>query len=239
MQERYLGDSHDFIKYALLRHIGCYTGLNIGVNWYLTRPQDVDKPNNKDGEKRHHLGGKEWQTWQALDHELYDQIQYFSAVENRHIASFPKLNILPNCIAYYNTLVSPEARGDWHDKAKAALTHANLVFLDPDNGFEVKSMNKTSMAKYALYSEAAEWFRVGKAVVCIQFARQCNPIKRGEDVREKLCEAAGCTVRLPIIRGRVAPNILFIRLAPEQMVEKVQSALMSFGADNPKIEIIQ
>ena len=59
MQERYLGDSHDFLKYALLRHLSGELGLRLGVDWYLTRPESVDCPGNNDGEKRQHLKGGE------------------------------------------------------------------------------------------------------------------------------------------------------------------------------------
>ena len=36
MRERYLGDSHDFLKYALLRHQSGELGLRLGVNGYAS-----------------------------------------------------------------------------------------------------------------------------------------------------------------------------------------------------------
>jgi len=42
MQEGYLGDSHDFLKYALLRRLHARTGMRLGVNWYRTEPEAVD-----------------------------------------------------------------------------------------------------------------------------------------------------------------------------------------------------
>jgi hypothetical protein len=33
MQLRYLGDSHDYIKFALLRHLHRSLNIRIGVNW--------------------------------------------------------------------------------------------------------------------------------------------------------------------------------------------------------------
>ncbi|HEV2488092.1 MAG TPA: hypothetical protein VGT08_21400 [Terracidiphilus sp.] len=47
MQERYLGDVHDYIKFALLRHLEKALDVRIGVNWYLTDPE-----NNEDGGQR-------------------------------------------------------------------------------------------------------------------------------------------------------------------------------------------
>ena len=42
MQERYLGDVHDFFKYRFLRHLASETSYRIGLNWYRPRLEDVD-----------------------------------------------------------------------------------------------------------------------------------------------------------------------------------------------------
>ena len=39
MQERYLGNVHDYIKFALLRHLHTELKVRIGVNWYPTDPE--------------------------------------------------------------------------------------------------------------------------------------------------------------------------------------------------------
>ena len=84
MQERYLGDSHDFLKYALLRHLHRTLDIRLGVNWYLTRPEHVDKAGNNDGEKRHHLKGG---AWRGIDPDLYDVIAKFDDPAHRAIAN--------------------------------------------------------------------------------------------------------------------------------------------------------
>ena len=235
MQERYLGDSHDFIKYALLRHLHRETGLRIGLNWYLTRPEDVDRPGNNDGEKRHHLKSKNWQDWDA---DLLERLRDFEKPTERQIGRFSGSGILPADTCYFDELVPKEDRQGWHQRAQSALANADLVFMDPDNGFEVKSMSKNSAPKYSMYSEVADWWASGKAVVSIQFARQCNPIVRGQEVRAKLCQIANTNSEMPIIRGRVAPNILFITLSPIEMVPRLKAAITSFAGNGPKVEII-
>ncbi|SDD85026.1 hypothetical protein SAMN05444678_12615 [Sphingomonas sp. YR710] len=235
MQERYLGDSHDFLKYALLRHIGRSLGIRIGVNWYLTDPERVDKAGNNDGEKRHHLNGKDWR---SVDPELFDLIGMFADPSNRKIEYVEGWNVLPANTVYFDTHVPTIDRHGWYDASQGALTDADLVFLDPDNGFEVKSMTSKTAPKYAFYREAAGYLDAGKMVISIQFARQCDPVQRGLQTRETLCELSQSDNPLPIVRGRVAPNILFLALAPSAMVEPLAAAMTEFAGSSAKTDII-
>lgn len=236
MQERYLGDSHDFIKYALLRHLHWTLGVTIGVNWYLTKPDDVDASSNKDGEKRHHLRGGDWERW---DPELFQSIRQFSDKSQRRIASVEKAGILPSNTIYFEELVSRDGRNEWHNRARSALSPTDLVFLDPDNGFEIKSMTRKSSPKYAMFAEAADYYRAGKIVVGIQFARQCDPIQRAKETKAKLDAECGAKNLLSVVRGRVAPNILFISLAPSIYMAQMASALRSFADNSSKVELIE
>ena len=57
---------------------------------------------------------------------------------------------------------------------KAAQSGADLVFLDPDNGLEVKSHGPRSKwrCKYATYAEVNDYLAAGKQVVPYQHARR-------------------------------------------------------------------
>lgn len=236
MQERYLGDSHDFIKYALLRHLSNDLELRLGVNWYLTFPEDVDKKGNNDGEKRHHLKGKDWL---GLDPDLFKKIKYFDNPENRKLENISKQAILPAQSIYFADPAPKTDRYVWHQKALGVLNTADLVFLDPDNGFEVKTMSRKTSPKYAFYGEMADYLRVGKIVLVIQFARQCSPFKRGEEVRQKLREVTRAPQQLPIIRGRVAPNILFFLMGPKGLNQNLKNSLVNFTKLSSKVELIE
>ncbi len=235
MQERYLGDSHDFIKYALLRHFAAELGLRLGINWYLTRPEEVDKPGNNDGGKRHHLKGG---TWRETDPELFDRLALFDDPELRSLENVAALEILPANTAYHSVPVPVEGRADWQGDAMKSLADSDLVFLDPDNGFEVPSKSRRTAPKYATFQEAADYYRCGKLVVGIQFARQCDPIQRAADVRTTLMAAAGAVSPLPVVRARVAPNILFVTIAPAQMHAATLRALNTFSQACSKAELI-
>ena len=235
MQERYLGDSHDFIKYALLRHLHRSLNVRLGVNWYLTEPEHVDKQGNSDGEKRHHLKGG---AWQASDPDLFERIGALADPALRRIQYLLGSGILPPRTVFFADVISLSGRPEWHHAALARLADCDLVFLDPDNGFQVDSMSSRTAAKYALFSEAADYYRAGKIVISIQFARQCDPIQRGRDVRSALARVCGASAEIPVIRGRLAPNILFVTVAPPEKSELVARALETFVASCCKVEVI-
>lgn len=236
MQERYLGDSHDFLKYALLRHLSKSLDLRIGVNWYLTTPDQVDRPGNNDGEKRHHLKGG---VWRDADAELFGKVGKFDTVADRKLSNVASWEILPPDTCYFAAHVPADDRGSWHQNAIAELQPADLIFLDPDNGFEVTSMTARTRPKYSLFSEAADYVAAGKSVVAIQFARQCDPVQRAIDIRSKLVSLVGSSADVPVIRGRVAPNLLFFSIVPGANRERWRRALLDFEMNCAKAEIIE
>ena len=236
MQERYLGDSHDFLKYALLRHLSKSLELRIGVNWYLTTPDQVDRPGNNDGEKRHHLKGG---VWRDADAELFEKIGKFDTVADRKLSNVASWEILPPDTCYFAAHVPADDRGSWHQNAIAELQPADLIFLDPDNGFEVTSMTARTRPKYSLFSQAADYVAAGKSVVAIQFARQCDPVQRAIDIRIKLVSLVGSPADFPVIRGRVAPNLLFFSIVPGANRERWRRALLDFEMNCAKAEIIE
>ncbi|MBK9011117.1 hypothetical protein [Novosphingobium sp.] len=235
MQERYLGDCHDFLKYALLRHLNASLGVRLGINWYLTKPEAVDRPGNNDGEKRHHLKGG---IWHATDPELLQGLRGFEDRARRTFTNVAAWDLLPPDTAYFDDEVSSVDRSSWHRRSLDALASTDLVFLDPDNGFEVQSMTRRTTPKYALFNEAQEHFAAGKAVVAIQFARQCDPLARAQTIRAELEERCGPVARLPVIRGRVAPNILFFTLAHTANESAISDALSAFAAKCGKVDLI-
>jgi len=225
MQERYLGDSHDFMKYALLRTLNKELGLSLGINWYLTDPNKVDPIGNNDGEKRHHLKGGVWKSWDA---DLFEKIEVLQNPKFRSLDNVSKFDILPKNTIYYTQEVPSVDRAEWHRIGLHKLKHQDVVFLDPDNGFQVKSMTTKRAPKYTLYSEFADYFRQGQSVLAIQFARQCNPIERAKNtvmlIRKNLNEPC----EISILRGRLAPNLLFIMISQSGSLVKMNNVLKTF-----------
>lgn len=251
MQERYLGDSHDFVKYALLRAVASEVRLPLGVNWYLTRPEEVDRPDSNDGEMRHHFGNPDWK---KLDKELLELLTPFQDPKERKLNKLQRSGALHSETIYFGEQVPGQdgirvqktdrvqKRKEWHGRAFEALKNCDLIFLDPDNGFEVRSMRPKTEPKYTLRTEALQYLAAGKAVITIQFTGRCNPAIRGKQVMGLLKEAALSTGGeiLPTVLGRVAPNILFITLAPKKLASPISAAIENFADRMPeKIKIIR
>ena len=225
MQERYLGDVHDYVKFAFLRHLQKALKVRIGLNWYLTDPE-----NNGDGGMRSFLEHPEWK---SLDQSLFEKLRPYLDPELRTLQNFERDEILPKNTLYYKCKVSSEdGRTIWHENAVSALSEAGLIFLDQDNGFEVQKM-KGRTHKYAKYSEAAEYYQHGKIVVGIQFAGRRKPEVLGKKIRCELAQRTSCSSEVPVLHTHVTPNILFITVCPNNRIEEVSTALKSFAAKSP------
>ena len=57
MQERYLGDIHDYYKFLFLKFLSLNLKEQIGLNWYLVDPKEISlkEVEKNDGEKRAYL----------------------------------------------------------------------------------------------------------------------------------------------------------------------------------------
>ncbi len=175
--------------------------------------------------------------WKSLDEALLEKLRPFEKQEYRTLENFEKDRILPEDTLYFKRKVSAmDGRLKWHTQAISALSQADLIFLDQDNGFEIEPrsmMGKTH--KYALYSEAVDYFNRGKIVIGIQFAAKVKPSDRVEEVRKRFAQFKCCATDIAALRGRVTPNILFFTISPPECVEKVRGALAAFEAESPVV----
>ena len=147
MKDQYVGDIGDYPKLGLLRVIE-KAGFSIGVNWYLTAPDG-----GKDGRKAGYLN----KACDTPDTVLFNALQGIR--KERSIEAIEKSNLLTNT-KYFNEELDSVYRKSWHEKAILHLCGQDIIFLDPDNGFEVKSVNPHFLNgnKYITYDEAADYF---------------------------------------------------------------------------------
>ena len=168
MQNRYAGDVGDFGKFGLLRHLLNNSPYTLAINWYLF----PDENHNQDGQYTGYLKNAEYR---MCDPELHDRLAKVVA-SIRNVQALENAGILSSSTLYYsdiadfyidhpaNTkddrLIRKSRRNSWKNKAITTLSTADFLFLDPDNGLEIKSCPTTSRkksAKYAYYDEINEF----------------------------------------------------------------------------------
>ena len=133
MQDRYVGDIGDFVKFALLRALS--SGRSLGVAWYL-HPDEGPR-----GDGRHTDYLKRPDDWRSLDEVLFDSLKHIVA-ERRCVASVQEASLLKNAVYSGKRLDIAEVpwrqrtrwRKNWFEQVRQQLACCDLVFADPDNG---------------------------------------------------------------------------------------------------------
>lgn len=169
MQDRYSGDVGDFGKFSLLRNLLPQNEFKLGVVWYLC----PNESHNNDGRHIEYLDKNEYLT---CDINLRNKLKDITG-NKRSVQGLEQSKILPvNTIFFSEKLdfhiknlsqsqhdkaARLNNRLKWFNNAVDAVSNCNAVFLDPDNGLEIKSCNKMSMiksGKFAYYTEVSRLF---------------------------------------------------------------------------------
>ena len=177
MKNQYFGDINDYRKYGLIRSILETSPLEIMVAWMLT-PDD----GSTDGQHTAYLDnpGK----WHSYDPELFDTLgQILSDKNNRNISRIEQTDLLGSS-GFYSSRVPDDAlqRNRWFNVLVKASQNYDLVFLDPDNGIEIKSKpyGKKHSSKYLYWHEIRALWESGKSLLIYQhFIRE----KRNQFIR--------------------------------------------------------
>ena len=133
MQDRYVGDIGDYVKYGLLRAIRGTRRL--GVAWYL----HPDAGPAGDGKHTAYLQHPD--EWRHLDSELFDALKEV-VHDRRSVAAIQESRILGDAVFALDRLDVAEVklhdrerwRSRWFRRVRRQLTGCDLVFADPDNG---------------------------------------------------------------------------------------------------------
>ena len=136
MQNRYVGDMGDFVKYGLLRAIR--GAKRLGVAWYLHPDAGPS------GHGRHITYLEHPCEWRELDPKLFDTLKGVTKLgaNGRSVANIQRSGILGDAAFAAGPLefagVKPRDRKrwrhSWFDRIKRQLVDCDLVFADPDNG---------------------------------------------------------------------------------------------------------
>lgn len=160
MQDRYAGDVGDYGKLALLRAMEAQ-GFKLGINWYRTETAAYEI--HDDGKYRIP------KVFAECDPQLSAALNaIFDSADSRSVQKLEQANLL-RCKYFVHDLVprANQERFDWHRQALAHFADCDLVFLDPDNGLNVKSVKPGSQksVKYVWIDEITDYVRAKKSVI--------------------------------------------------------------------------
>jgi hypothetical protein len=170
MKNQYFGDVNDWRKYLILRRL-LRAGLTVTVGWMLT-PDD----GSRDGARRSYLSDLRNR---LADPELFDWLADWSRSgaprDIRHIEA-------SGLLAGARFLSDPigdaaEERGQWFDRLARVADGSDLIFLDPDNGLQTKSVarGRRRSSKYVYWSEVATLLARGRSVMVYQHVPRMEP----------------------------------------------------------------
>ncbi len=134
LQDRYVGDIGDFVKFALLRAV--FKGAKLGVAWYL----HPDECASNDGRHTDYL--KRSCEWRCFDKDLFDGLNEIVKTGSRSVAAVQASSVLPKAVFASQPLnigsMAPGSRESWRsawfDSVCKRLENCCVVFADPDNG---------------------------------------------------------------------------------------------------------
>ena len=167
MQDKYAGDTPDFGKFTLLRAVAGVEGdgpiLHLGVNWYYT--VDVDAVDNTHGNKRGHTKARD--RFRSINPNVWDLLEPIQS--DRSVAALESSGVLPaDAFFYRETVPEGPRREAWFRRGVEVVKPSDVVFFDPDTGFEVPSMSDDETPKYTLYSELPAHMSVGQTLIVYQ-----------------------------------------------------------------------
>jgi hypothetical protein len=182
MQNRYVGDIGDFGKYGLLRALCHPSGgnkLRLGVVWYLV----PDESHNEDGRFVGYLEptAENERRFRQCDPPLYDSLSKIVRKGDRCVRHIQNSSALPPDTRYHDEYLSYDGmpsngsvarekriahRADWVDRAVEATAGCDVVFVDPDNGLEVKTKrHEKDGPKYVYFDELTPHLERGQSLI--------------------------------------------------------------------------
>lgn len=165
MKNQYFGDINDYRKYGLLRVISRCSRLRLLIAWMLT-PDD----GGRDGKFITYLGNPS--KFAHHDPELFQSLNDLIVPDcRRAVRMIEQSRILGNA-GYFSRAVpdSTTDRKQWFESLHEEAQLYDFVFLDPDNGLEVKSKpyGVRNSSKFLYWREVEALWSSGKSLLIYQ-----------------------------------------------------------------------
>ena len=237
MQERYLGDVHDYFKFLFLKFLSSNLKMKIGLNWYLVNPFDLgtNEIQKNDGEKRNYLFNSHLKMYDCV---LIKEFKKLKKKKLRNIHSFTKHTHLKPYINFFDDFIDMNNRKQWLLKSLNHHKNEKIIFLDPDNGF-IKEKNGKSSLKYILPEDCKLILDHKKIIIFCQFQSfRKNTYSHISEVLQNL-ENCGLKTSVPIIRNRTGPNTFFITINPKNVKVNFKKIFEEYTKKFPKVELLE
>ena len=163
MKNQYFGDINDFRKYGLLRVLSSNRNIKTAVCWMLTA-----NDGRTDGQFTDYLSRPH--RWRKYDPELFDMLREIVVDGKKRDVGRAEHAALITRATYYSPELTDENRNNYFAKFLKRVTPSHLLFLDPDNGFEVRSVSKGNPGsrKYLYWDEVSLFFSTGVSLLIYQ-----------------------------------------------------------------------
>ena len=169
MKNQYFGDVNDYQKYGLLRMLANDGQFKIGICWMLTTDDG-----RSDGNFTAFLSKP--QALHKYDPPLFDLLhQWVISDRSRNVTLVQNANLLPGAEFYSEFLTDfRDQRVKYFKEMKEKFSACKLIFFDPDNGVEIKSVAKgrRNSSKYVYWDELGETYQAGHSILLYQHFRR-------------------------------------------------------------------
>ena len=239
MQERYLGDIHDFYKFLFIKHLAINLKDEIGLNWFLVDPKSISKSELKknDGEKRDYLNNPKVA---KLDDKLSLELSNLIKKKNRNLKNFTSKTHLRKFIKFYNEKIIKEERKLWFEKSINFFYKNKIIFLDPDNGV-IKKPYGRNLQKYVLIDELRNYQSEEKIIIFTQFQSYNKNFSLYLSELISFLKFKGLKIKYPVLRNRSSPNTFYITIGENQSIgiQRLANVYKSYEKKiNGKVELI-
>ena len=152
MKNQYVGDISDYAKYIILKSL-CGAGVSVDVCWMLTRGDG-----STDGKRTAYLDNLEYRDYDPM---IFDNLRNIVKSGCRNVAQIESAGFFP--AHYFNQIKDVNLTSD-------------LLFLDPDNGFEVNSIprGRSGSERYVFWDDVSSVYNRGHSLMVFQYFPRVN-----------------------------------------------------------------
>lgn len=200
MKNQYVGDINDYAKYIVLEKLSS-VGLGLGVCWMLT-----ENNGKADGGRVSYLNNP---TYRMHSPVIYDALKSIVSNDHRNVREIEVANIIPSAL-FYDQLIT-----------LGNNEPIDLIFLDPDNGFEVKSIvrGKAGSERYVFWGDVASIYDRGYSVMVYQHFPRVNRVNYMDSLSFKVFRNIGVKVVFHIHTNTI-DFVIILQIKHHKLIER-------------------